>query len=167
MNKLDNSKRRKITHALNFLEELSWLLDSRKAVDLKELPKLLMSILDSDLSNSIAPKYTSENENKNILVGILPNLFLDSELFKSNNDLVDFAESVLKIGIARWEKRSRYEIIGLIVCTVPSLNDSDLTKLVEALVLIAGNKDKLSQIKEAKENANFSWNETIQKLTVT
>ena len=164
MNKLESAKRKKVNQALNFIEELGWLLEGRKANEIKEIPSIIRTLLDSDISNSLNEKYTSDNQNKNTLVGILPNLFLDMELFKSNSDLVEFADAVLKITIARFEKRSRYEIIGLIVCEVPKLNDSDLSKLVEALIMIGGNKDKLKQVKAEKNKADFSWNETIQKL---
>lgn len=164
MKSLDKNKRIKVNQTINFIEELSWLLDSRKSFDLKELPLLLRSIIDSELDESVSQKYSSDNQNKNILVGILPNLFLDLELFKSNSDLSEFSEAVLKITIPRFEKRSRYEIIGLIVCAVPKLDDSELSKLVAALTVIGGNKEKLKQVKADKKKADFSWNETIQKL---
>src|SRR5680860_1093325 len=98
---MNNNKRRKIHQALNFLEELGWLLDSKKSIILKELPSLIRSELDSDIERSITEKYSSVNQNKNALVGILPNLFLDNELFKTNADISEFSESVLKIRIPR------------------------------------------------------------------
>ncbi|RVU02380.1 hypothetical protein EOD41_00110 [Mucilaginibacter limnophilus] len=161
---VDNVKRRKINQAVNFLEELSWLLDSKRNFDLKEVSKLIRSLTESDIQSDISTKYSSVNQNKNILVGILPNLFLDQDLFKSNSDLTEFSESVLHIIIPRFEKRSRYEIIGLIVCAVPDLDDSALSNLVEALTLITGNKDKLKQVKAEKNKVNFSWNDTIHNL---
>ena len=136
----------------------------KKGIDLKEIPALLRSLLDSNSTLPVAEKYASPNPNKNYLIGILPNFFQDKELFKSRTDLSDFAEKVLKIKVTRVDKRSEYELIGLIICEVNNLNDSDLTSLVEVLFKITGSKEKLKQIKDAKRKANFSWNEAIKTL---
>lgn len=165
MSKIDNIRRKKISQAINLVEELSWLLDAKKNVDLKEMPTLLRSLLDQDSPSILDNKYESSNPNKNYLVGVLPNLFQDIDLFRTNLDLSDFAENVLKISVSRAEKRSKYELIGLIICEVTRLNDSDLTNLVNALYKITGSKEKLKQFKEVKKNANFSWNEAIQELS--
>lgn len=165
MEKVDQNKRKKITQAINFVEELSWLLDSKKNIDLKEIPFLLRSLMDSYSLSSGTDKYSSPNPNKNYLIGVLPNLFQDIDLFKANVDLADFAETILKVSVSRPEKRSRYELIGLIVCEVANLNESDLTNLVDALSKISGSNDRLKQIKEAKKKANFSWNDAIKSLS--
>lgn len=164
MAKIDQNRRKKVVQAINFIEELSWLMDAKKGADLKELPSFLRGLLDSGTTLPIDSKYESSNPNKNYLIGILPNLFQDEELFKTNIDLSDFAETVLKVQISRAEKRSKYELIGLIVCEVTNLNDSNLTILVNALSKLTGNKEQLKQIKEAKKKANFSWNQAIQEL---
>jgi hypothetical protein len=39
-----------------------------------------------------------------------------------------------------------------------------MISFVDSLEEIAGNDFKLKQIKEAKKQPNFSWNETISKL---
>lgn len=165
MEKIDQNKKKKITQAINLVEELSWLLDSKKGVELKEIPSLLRGLLEPNSAISVPSKFSSPNPNKNYLIGILPNLFQDNELFKTNIDLADFAETILKIPVNRAEKRSRYELIGLIICEVTTLNESDLTNLVEALSKITGSNEKLKQIKEAKKKANFSWNEAIKTLS--
>lgn len=165
MEKIDPSRRKKLNQAINFFEELSWLFDSKKNIDYKEATFLLRNLLESNSSISITDRFTSPNPNKNYLIGILPNLFQDSELFKTNVDLAEFAESILKISINRPEKRSRYELIGLIVCEVTNLNETDLTSLVESLAKLAGSNEKLKQIKEAKKQANFSWNDAIKTLS--
>lgn len=165
MAKIDQNRRKKVAQAINFIEELSWLIDNKKGADLKELPSLLRGLLDSGNGLPIDSKYESTNPNKNYLIGILPNLFQDEELFKTNIDLSDFAETVLKVPINRAEKRSKYELIGLIVCEVTNLNDPNLTILVNALSKLTGNKEQLKQIKEARKRANFSWNQAIQELS--
>lgn len=164
MEKIDPIRKKKLNQAINFFEELSWLFDSKKNIDYKEATLLLRNLLESS-SVSFSDRFSSPNPNKNYLIGILPNLFQDSELFKTNVDLAEFAESILKITINRPEKRSRYELIGLIVCEVTNLNETDLTSLVDSLAKLAGSNEKLKQIKEAKKQANFSWNDAIKTLS--
>ena len=165
MKKLDQNKRKRAIQAINFIEELSWLLDSKKTIDFKEVPLILRSLLNSDSSVSLDSKYESPNPNKNYLIGILPNFFQDTDLFRTNVDLSDFAEIALSIPITRPEKRSKYELIGLIVCEITNLDDSDLTNLVNALGELTGNNEKLKKIKEEKKKANFSWNSAIEYLS--
>jgi len=169
MEKIDQNRKRKITQVINFIEELAWLLDSKKGIDLRDfkdasfLLRDLMAHSNSYISNK-SNKYESPNPNKNYLIGVLPNLFQDFDLFKTNIDLSDFAESVLKIPVSRAEKRSRYELIGMIICEIINLDEHNLTNLVDALSKLTDNSDKLTEIKEDKKKANFSWNEAIQKL---
>jgi hypothetical protein len=164
MENLDLNKRKKINQAINFVEELSWLL-SKKNVDIKDIPSLLRSLLDSNSSLQVNKKYESPNPNKNYLIGVLPNLFTDQELFDTTNDLLTFANDVLQMNISRSAKRSRFEYIGLIICEIVNLNDDNLSKVVQALAKLTENKDNLTRFKEAKRKANFSWNEAIQKLS--
>jgi len=165
MEKLNQSKKKKISSAINLIEELSWILDSKKNVDLKEVPSLLRGILNYNDNTLFAQnKYSSSNPNKNYLVGVLPNLFQDEELFKTTNELTDFAINILQIPISKAAKRSRYEYIGMIVCEITKLDDNNLSHLVNALSKIAGSDDDFERLKQEKKKSNFSWNETIYRL---
>lgn len=162
---MDKNKKNKINQAINFIEELSWLLDNKKNLSLKDSVILLKELIDNVNSNQLG--LFSDNirrSNKRVLVGILPELLQDEELFKSTSEMLDFAESVLKLKVSRASKRSRNEYIGWIVCELSNLNDSQMISFVDSLEEIAGNEFKLKQIKEAKKQPNFSWNETISKL---
>lgn len=161
---MEKNRGKKLSQAINLIEELSWLLESNNQIKLKEIPDLLRNSLEKNSNNVISNKYNSVNPNKNFLIGILPNLFQDVELFKTNGDLIEFATTVLKIPISRAEKRSRYELIGLIVCDVRKLNDFDLEILVEALTTLTNNEEKLIKFKESKQKSNFTWNEAITEL---
>lgn len=165
MENIDQNKKKKILQAINLVEELSWLLDSKRSVNFKEIVPLLRSLLETKTSLPDSERFSSPNPNKNYLIGVLPNLFQDEELFKTNIELIDFATNILKIPLSKSSKRSRYEYIGLIVCEVTNLNESDLTNLVSALSKLTGNNEKLKQIKEEKKKANFSWNEAIKTLS--
>jgi hypothetical protein len=163
---METSKKNKVIKAINFIEELNWLLESKKGLDLKDIPSLLRELLNQEANIKIQGlnKYNSINQNKNHLIGILPTLLKDQELFKSTSNLLDFAEDALKIKISKAGNRSRLEYIGLIVCEVIDLNDNELSSLVNALSQITNNKEKLNLVKEEMKKSNFSWNDTIQKL---
>lgn len=165
MEPIDTNQKKKITLAINFLEELNWLFESKKVSEFKDIPNILRNLVDYRINSTINQKYISPSPNKNFLIGVLPALFQDEELFKTREELIDFAVNVLKIKMKKSSNRSRFEYIGLIVCEVTKLNDANLSKLVEALSRITGSNEKIKLIKEAKKLSNFSWNETIQKLS--
>ncbi len=156
---------RKLNQVLNLLEEMSWILDNSN-IKFKDIPNILKeSLYNSDTSSSLSNKYKSKNPNKDQLIGILPNFLQDTELFRTNSDLVEFGESILKINITRAYKRPRYELIGLLICEIRNLNDFELTKLVDALLEISNDEFNLMKIKNRKNHdSDFSWNDAIYKI---
>lgn len=155
----------KVKHAIDFIEELSWLLESKKKLKLNEIPNILRSrLLTQESVIGATDKYISPNPNIHYLIGILPRLFQDSKLFSRNEEIAEFANEVLGIDIPRVEKRSKYELIGLIVCRTDELDDNKLDTLVESLSVITGSSEKISMIVKEKSTIGFSWNETIRKL---
>jgi hypothetical protein len=116
------------------------------------------------LSSSVVAKtYQSADPNKHFLIGALPRLLLDRNLFPSNDDIVDFANSALRIEM-KVEKRARFEIIGKIVCETDSLDEKQLTDLVRALEKLAGDEATIADMVLRKKSGSFSWNETLQEL---
>jgi hypothetical protein len=163
MNKNDQIALKK---AINFIEELSWLLDSKKGIDLKNIVSMLQgTVSEKNTIESFAKDYRSPNPNKHFLIGVLPKLFQDTRIFPSNESIAKFAEEILSINVSRYDKRSKYELIGLIICEAESLSDKRLSNLVTALSQITDSEEKLEKIREERKSINFSWNETIQKLT--
>jgi hypothetical protein len=171
MNEPKNTKYKKITdttklkHAIDFVEELSWLFESKNKLKLSEIPEILRRSL-STVNNvkTTTSKYISPNPNIHYLIGVLPRLFIDTKIFQKNEDIVAFANEVLNIEISRSAKRSRYELIGLIVCECNDLDDNALELLVDALSKITGNSEKIHQMAQEKSIVGFSWNETIRRL---
>jgi hypothetical protein len=143
----------------NFIEEFSWFLKSKKNINLEETANLLREI-----SNQKQIETNSINHNVNELVGVLPFLFQDKELFKYNKDIIDFAEDLFNITITRQNKRTRYELIGLVVTEVTTINKTTLNKLVNTLSLITNDINTLKEIKKAKQDINFTWNQAISNL---
>ena len=103
-------------------------------------------------------------QNIRSLVGVLPEFFQNSNIFRTNADIEQFAREVLGVNIINFEKKSRTEIIGVIVCSVPNFEDSTFEVLGKYLSNIVDDEKKCSQVAKEKETTNFSWNDTISKL---
>ncbi|HEX7636151.1 MAG TPA: hypothetical protein VF427_12845 [Noviherbaspirillum sp.] len=146
------------------LEELVWGMRGSKLDYLADAARLLSVLGNHDTDSTIVKTYKSEDPNKHFLIGVLPRLFQDKKLFAQNEDIVDFAASALKLNMSRSEKRSRYEIIGKVICETDTLDEKQLTDLVRALEVLLNNRDKLEMMAEKKKSGRFSWNETIQEL---
>lgn len=165
-NKRKNNLEYEHQQFLNFFEELCWLLDSNKEIDFKSASKYLNNFRNV-MSHGIASD-TRMIEEYN-LIGVLPSLLKDVEIFQSNSQLIQFASEVLALDIPRWGKRSRNEIIGLIVCEVEDVNKERLNTLIKWTSNILDNKNEVKNLQTKAKNAGnmFSWNETIQKLVGT
>lgn len=162
---MNHTEDKQIRRAIAFVEELAWFLDSKRAVRLKEVPDMLQSVLDGDgAARQIASKYTSPNPNIHFLIGVLPRLFQDIELFPNNGLIAKFAEEVLGVEVSRFEKRSKYELIGLIVCETDRLSDEKLEVLVSALAELTKNEEQLNKMRAADKTSEFSWNLAIRSL---
>ena len=118
----------------------------------------------SDYVVGAGNKYASPNPNIHYLIGVLPRLFQDKKIFPKNEDIASFANDVLGVDISRVEKRSKYELIGMVVCECNSLDDAKLGEMVDALALITGSNEKILRFAEERKTTGFSWNETIRKL---
>lgn len=152
--------------ARKFVEELAWLISMNKDIDFKAIPDLLM--LDQSNINKPMQKLsdrTSNNANINFLVGILPGMFTDEKLFASNEDIADFASMTLGVKIPRWEKKSKYELIGHIVCNAVLLDDKGLELLSNALSLLASGDARARKLVSNRKTEQRNWNEIIQLLT--
>jgi hypothetical protein len=147
------------------LDNLVWSLQNLKLENIKEAASVLRaSVQDPEQLSAVSQGYKSRDPNKHFLIGVLPRLFQDRHLFPQNEDIVDFAASALGLEMSRSEKRSRYEIIGKVVCETDQLDEYRLTSLVSALEKLVGNNERLAQMAEKRRSGSFSWNETIQDL---
>lgn len=156
--KISNNKNQKI---LKFLQELGWLLDSNKDISIKEFSEFLESI-NSDNSKNIKHSLSSDTR---YLVGVLPQILQDEELFPKKEDILEFAKQVLNINLNIQAKRSRIEYIGTILCQVSNTTSESRDQLVDALEVLLESDSRMSEFKKRrKEEPNFSWNETIKKL---
>lgn len=149
-----------------FLEEFSWLMSDYSKMDFRKIANSINSsyIETSELRNAVG-NYEVSNPNVHFLTGVLPTLFLDDSIFKTNEEIAEFSESVLDIKIPGYDKKSKFEIIGRIVCETSTFNKEEkLYKLVEALKVLLGDIDKKERLMKYKRNDSFSWNYIIQDL---
>lgn len=142
----------------SFIQELAWVFDSFKDVSFKDVYECYSQQCGSENSSI---RIAGETQ---YLVGVLPKLFQDNELFPKKEDILDFSEQVLGLSLSRAAKRSRIEYIGMIVCEVSNSDSYRLGKLVEALEKLIGNEAQMQKVKKARKEQNFSWNDTIAKL---
>lgn len=158
-------KKNEITKIKKLIEELSWIMTEYSSMDLMKIYNALDSsnVMTNDISETIG--YKPENPNKHFLTGALPSLFLDQNLFKTNDEIALFSEQIIGVKIPRYHKKSKYEIIGHIVCEANSLDDHGLKKIVKALEKVVSDETSKKSIYNKKNNSSsFSWNEIIQDL---
>jgi len=157
---MDNTKKKELKKYSLLLEELSWVLSPNNISDLKKLSNLLRHPEELVLS----PKRIETTCQKR-LVGVLPSLLQDLDLFPKNEDLAEFSKSILSIEISRYHKKSRYEIIGSIVCEVANSPQSAQKDVVDAITELEHNDNLKMSIKNSKKTSmSFSWNDAIRLI---
>jgi hypothetical protein len=151
--------------ALDFLEELLWALSAKDPKLLKGGLKMIRDLLEEKRQeHSLAMSPSVKAGPSQLLIGVLPQLLADQELFPSNQDIEKFAKEVFLIQIPRWEKRSRYEMIGMLVMEAYDLPTARLETIVDGLARLASTDDALARVKKVSRQTGFSWNETIRSL---
>ena len=155
--------------ASSILEELYWLLKGGRLELLKQAAGALRDYKEDIVPGGIfegARVSTKEKDaNKRYLIGALPFLFEDKELFPKNADIADFAKSTLGLNIRTVDKRGRYELIGIIAVETVYLNEDKLDALVRALAKLTGESAAIDDIKNKKKIEGISWSETIKALS--
>ncbi|WP_424682711.1 hypothetical protein [Frateuria sp. YIM B11624] len=154
---------------LDLLQELVWAIRSREANELSSGVSYLRNLtLQEKLEKRKPEKKASLVERRSdlkALVGSLPLVLADAELFPSNEDIAKFAQEALRIQISRWEKRSRYEMIGMLVMESMSASPARLREVAGLLNRISEESDSMDEIKRSARQTGFSWNEAIRKLS--
>lgn len=151
-----------IKSAVETLDQLVWLLRGARINEIENLISFFKKNLESNPVNDL--ECVNLLANKDYLVGSLPALFQDLKLFPRNEDIVDFAKDVLNIDVIHGYKKSRHEIIGRVICETLTLDESNLTKLVDALKVIKLDDKKIEKMKEKRNSGSLSWNQEIQEL---
>ena len=143
---------------LNFMQELSWITENYKDISVKDIYSQLKVAKEDDVKSG---KLRTDTK---YLVGVLPTIFQDKELFPKKEDILEFAKQELGIELSLQSKRSKIEYIGTILCMVSNENSGKFERLVDALDTLLNNESKMAEVKKRRQEPNFSWNETIAKL---
>lgn len=147
-----------------FLEELSWLLQSHQELEVKSISRALADAASQRTVKQGFSAFASPNPNIHFLVGILPLVLRDETIFPTNGSIAEFAISALGMNMTRWEKKSRFELIGEIACNTIDLDDRELSKLVAALSVLANGDAVARTIVREAQSSSRGWNEIIQTL---
>lgn len=147
---------------LGFIEDLCWLLDSKRNMNFSDVAK----IVDDMKKEEQIHKKENVNQLSEDIIGILPRLLVDTTLFGSNRMLNQFADEILGIEIKNWEKRSRNEMIGVIICEIQGSESKKRGVSLYLLENILEKKEEISKLQkknEAEKNP-FRWNDVIHQI---
>lgn len=119
---------------LDFLESFS--RTSREDSNLIYVNKSILEDVKNDLFNLLnqtgkSKRYGTEDK-KTELIGILPSVLIDKNKFPTNESIVKLAEKSLGLKISNWRKKSRNEIIGILVAKIAEKDVSELDIFIEA-----------------------------------
>lgn len=159
------SKTRGLQRAALVLDDVIWAIQSLKLDNLRDAAAFLHAAsTETSTPDLRADRKMGANPNQGYLIGVLPTLFQDRNLFPQNEDIIAFSKSALGIEMNPSSNRSRYEIIGRVVCETAQLKDAALSDLVAALADLTGSKQKMAEIAKKRETSGFSWNIAIQEM---
>lgn len=153
--------------ALDLLQELVWAVRSRPTEELVNGVKHLRKMARSQSLLPAAKSSRDARRNVKALVGAMPLLLGDTDIFPSNEDIAKFAHEALSIEIPRWEKRSRYEMIGMLVMETINLGDAELRGVARLVSTLGGGGKALASFKKKSQQVGFSWNEAIRTLATS
>lgn len=160
---------------INFIEEFSWVANKYKEIDSKKLIDFISYAENIKNEDFLYNSYNYSNsrlrnnkvfKEKKFLIGSLPALLMDRELFFKNKDLSDFAE-VIGIEVKFPEKRSRDEIIGTIICSIQDEKSANkISDIGDFIYRLTSDDMVISKIKIEKRimNDNYDWNRIIRNL---
>lgn len=144
--------------AVRNIQEILWIIESSRNISTTAF-KDIMERLDDSLDE----KRRLGNE-KLYLVGVLPTFLNDFDIFPKNEDVARFSEDILKVFINRYDKRSRYEIIGSIILSVNSLSEMESRDLIDSITSIINSSNRRLKVIDSIKN-NKSWGEIIWEIS--
>lgn len=158
---------------LDLIQELIWAIRSRETSELSSGVSYLRNLAlhektERRKSEKISrPSLMDRRRDLKALVGSMSLVLADVELFPSNEDIAKFAKEALRIPIPRWEKRSRYEMIGMLVMESINASPARLREVAGLLNKISEESDSMDEIKKSARQTGFSWNEAIRTLSTS
>lgn len=153
---------KKKMEVLGFIEDLCWLLDSKRNMNFADVAKMVDDVKKEEQNH----KKENIDRLSEDIIGILPRLLVDTTLFGSNKMLNQFADEILGIEIKNWEKRSRNEMIGVIICEIQESDNKKRGVSLYLLENILAKKEEISKFQKKNETEKnpFRWNDVIHNI---
>lgn len=101
---------------------------------------------------------TNQQSDLESLIGTIPFLMQNKQIFEKNQDIADFARK-LNIDIPSPEKKKREDIIGRIIFAIASFDSRKISELNFAIRAL-----KKSDIKKGKSNFFKDWENAIKQM---
>lgn len=156
---------------LDLIQELVWAIRSRESNELLNGVSYLRQLAQSEKvarRNALkSPMLRDKRRDLKNLVGSMSIVLADIELFPANENIAKFALEALQIPITRWEKRSRYEMIGMLIMESINASPARLKEVGNLLSKISDESESMAQIKKRARQTGFSWNEAIRSLSTS
>lgn len=148
-----------------FMEEFAWLMKSYDDLDFNALGQYSSELAMISRHGGSRFRRPVDSSITTMLVGNLPAFLVDDELFATNEDIAEFSVTILNIHIPRWQKKSKYELIGHIVCNVNEASPAKISRLLQALDEILDDRGEARTKIARDRKSGRGWNEVIQELT--
>lgn len=95
---------------------------------LKDVKKELFYLLEQTEKNISHKTLDKKIE----LIGILPSILINKNKFPTNESIVKLAEKSLNLKIPNWKKKSRNEIIGIVIAKIAEKDVAELDLFIKA-----------------------------------
>jgi len=119
---------------LDFLE--SFARTSKEDGNLIYVNKSVLEDVKNELFNLLnqteKSKLYGAEDKKTELIGTLPSVLIDKNKFPTNESIVKLAERSLGLKISNWKKKSRNEIIGILIAKIAEKDIFELDVFVKA-----------------------------------
>lgn len=129
--------------------------------DLVEIIESIKRTLEGQAQQKDIPfSDTATNQQNDLesLIGTIPFLMQNKQIFEKNQDIADFAQK-LNINIPSPEKKKREDIIGRIIFAIASFDSRKISELNFAIKAL-----KSSDIKKGKSNFFKDWENAIKQI---
>lgn len=148
------------------LERIEWALEDIDHKAIKQAREFVSNSIEiTDQHRKVFSNNEKTSHNLEFLTGILPSLFKDRKLFPKNEDIISFTQDLIGLErVSRVDKRSRYEIIGLVVCEATVSDSAKLERLISAINVILNDETIRKSFEMMRKEESFSWNEAISRL---
>lgn len=121
------------------------------------IDEIVLKDVENEIFGLLTQPQTQKEElsdKKTELIGILPSILIDKNKFSNNEDIVKLAENSLNLRIPSWKKKSRNEIIGIVIAKIATKEERELELFFSAWREFI--KDK-SRKKQEKKNFVDVW----------